>query len=74
MLVRLACGASYSADSHAGEEERLLLEARSRSGLQERTAAALTKANEIVVMMEALYVTGVAPITETPGKTRISPI
>ena len=40
------------------EFKKLAAEAHSQSGLQEQTAAALTKANEIVVRMEAPYVTG----------------
>jgi hypothetical protein len=40
------------------EFEKLAAEAQSQSGLQQQTAAALTKANEIVIRMEAPYVTG----------------
>jgi hypothetical protein len=44
--------------SQRREFEKLAEEAKSQSFLQEQTAAALTKANELAVRMEAPYVTG----------------
>lgn len=52
------------------EFEKLAGEAHSQSDLQAQTAAALTKANEIVVRMEAPYVTGGGTYWRFPDTAR----